>query len=511
MKKTFIFSLVLFGLLSFAWQVKAVTIVIGPNADQIKQTYSGSFLVEDNNFDHHYWYIDPDTQERYLIKDGVSVSRLLKKIGVATHDKELDKISTDHNAGYEKRGEILIQVDKNGEAWYVNPIDLKKYYIQNGKDGFATIQNLALDISAIKLNAIPITDDPDFVLHSDSDINFSMYDAVKETLKNNFFKPDKVNDLNLFYGSLKGMADSLGDPYTTFYTPQKNTDFQDKLEGQVEGIGAMVDTIDGIFTIISPLDGSPAAQAGIKPDDQVLYVDGTDISGYLLEDATALIKGQAGTDVTLTIYRPSENKTFDVTITRAQIKVQNVSGKILENNIAYIKINMFSLNTKSEFDNIKKNLLTDDVKGLIIDLRNNPGGYTDPSINIADYFLPEGVPIFFEDFPNITYQYTSRIDKEINIPTIILINKGTASAAEIFSSALKENNVAQIVGETSFGKGTGQSLQNFSDGSALKYTIFEWKTPKRNSIQTVGIKPDYTVKNTDYSDLQLQKALELLK
>ncbi|MBU1203149.1 PDZ domain-containing protein [Patescibacteria group bacterium] len=510
-QKVFIFSLSFFGLIVFAQFAKAVTVAIGPNASEIKQTYVGSFLVEDNNFQHRYWYIEPTSQERYLIKDGVSVSKLLKKIGEATHNIELDKISSDYNKAYDNRGEILIQVDEKGEAWYINPIDLKKYYLQNGKDGFATIQKLALDISTVKLNAIPITKDPEFDLNSDFDINFGMYNTVKETLKNNFFKPDKVKDLDLFYGSLKGMSDSLGDQYTTFYTPNKNTQFKERLEGQVEGIGAMVDTINGLFTIISPLEGSPAQRVGLLPDDQVLFVDGVDISGYLLEDATELIKGPAGTEVTLNVYRPSENKYFDLTITREKIQVQNVSAKMLNNNIAYIKINMFSLNTKSEFDNIKNNFIKDDTRGIIIDLRNNPGGYTDPSVNIADYFLPEGVPIFFEEFPNISYQYTSRIDKEIDIPTVILVNGGTASAAEIFSSALQENGRAQLVGQLTFGKGTGQSLQNFADGSALKYTIFEWLTAKRNSIEDVGITPDYIVENNPYSDLQLQKALDLLK
>jgi carboxyl-terminal processing protease len=273
----------------------------------------------------------------------------------------------------------------------------------------------------------------------------------------------------------------------------------------------MVETLEDVLMIISPLNGSPAQKAGLQAQDQIWIVDDVDIRGFTLDDAVALIKGEAGTTVILEIYRPSTNETFKVSIIREEINLPNVESKKLDNNIAYIKINIFSINLKNEFDSARAKVVDGSTDGLIIDLRNNPGGYTNSAVQLADYWLPEGALIMQEKFPEQTFQYTSRIDREINIPTIILVNEGSASASEIFTSALDENNVAQVVGQTTFGKGTGQSIQNFPDGSALKFTVFEWLTSDSKSLQDVGLVPDYVVENTLYSDEQLKKAKELLR
>lgn len=519
MKKLLAFFIVFFGIIFYAQNSQAATVLIGWNPEEFKTRYGGTILLEENEFDQNYWYIDPETYDRYALEDGVDVSRLLKIFGEGISNKSLDTIAiddasqnVDYQLSYEKRGHFLIQVEKNGEAWYVNPLDNRRYQIQNGKEGLDTLKNLAIDISSSKIKLFPITKNVNFTDTSKPEFDFENYWQVYKILQENYYQTDRADDKTLFYGSLKGLANSLEDPYTEFFTPQANDEFKDKLSGgSVEGIGAMVETREDILMIISPLNGSPAQKAGLQAQDQVWKVDDVDIRGFTLDDAVSLIKGKAGTTVVLEIYRPSTGEIFTVPIIREKIQLPNIEGKKLDNNIAYIKINIFSIHLKNEFDEIINKVIDDSTRGLIIDLRNNPGGYTSSAIDLADYWLPEGKLIMQEKFPQETYQYTSRIDKQINIPTIVLVNQGSASASEIFTSALMENKIAQTVGQTTFGKGTGQSIKSFPDGSALKFTVFEWLTPEGKSVQDVGLTPDYQIENTLSSDLQLQKAQELLR
>ena len=476
--------------------------------------YSGSVVLETNGFDNYYWYIEPESKTKLLLKDGNSVSRLLKTFSLGINNTNLNKLNLDDNTDYELlynlRGKLLLQVEANGIAWYINPLDNKKYKIKNGNEGLKTLQSLAILISSEDIDNIPITDNLNFNNPEEKEIDFSMYWKVQEILKYNYYKPDTIKNSDLFYGSLKGIADSLNDPYTEFFTPVKKKNFDDKMQGELEGIGAMVEVKDNRLIIVSPLDDSPAEKSGLLPKDQVLKVDNIDIRGYKLEDSVELIKGPKGTDVVLEIYRPLENKVFEVTVTRDKIIIPTIIGEELDNNIAYFKINLFSNNLKSKFNNLKKELINDSTKGIIIDLRNNPGGYTSSAINLADYWLNPNELIFQEKYPTLLQKYSSRLDKEINLPTIILTNSGTASASEIFTLALKKHTDTKIIGEQTFGKGTGQGFSSFSDGSALKYTIFEWLDPDGISIQDIGIEPDYIIENTSI-DNQLNKAKELLK
>ncbi|MBT4849739.1 S41 family peptidase [Candidatus Parcubacteria bacterium] len=520
MKKLFTFLIVFCAVFFYAQNSQAATIIIGWDPEVTKERYAGSILVEDTDFDKNYWYIDPETHERYSLEDGIDVSRLLKTFGVGIHNKDLESIAIDSSStdidyelSYKKRGQFLLQVEENGEAWYVNPLDNRRHLIQNGKKGLDTLKALAIDMSSSKLKIFPVTENKNFIETDKDEFDFENYWELYRLLQNNYYQADKADDKTLFYGSLKGMADSLEDPYTEFFTPKDSSAFKKKLSGgsSVQGIGAMVETLEDVLMIISPLNGSPAQKAGLQAQDQIWIVDDVDIRGFTLDDAVALIKGEAGTTVILEIYRPSTNETFKVSIIREEINLPNVESKKLDNNIAYIKINIFSINLKNEFDSARAKVVDGSTDGLIIDLRNNPGGYTNSAVQLADYWLPEGALIMQEKFPEQTFQYTSRIDREINIPTIILVNEGSASASEIFTSALDENNVAQVVGQTTFGKGTGQSIQNFPDGSALKFTVFEWLTSDSKSLQDVGLVPDYVVENTLYSDEQLKKAKELLR
>lgn len=518
MKKLLILSLTVFSLFLYVAEAKAVTVSDGPNANEIRDRYAGSFLVLDNNFSKEYWYVNPQSQEKYLIKDGKIVSRLLKTVGVGIRNVDLNKIATssdsilvDYELSYKMRGQILLQVEEYGQAWYVNPIDNYRYSIANGQEGFATITKLALDINSVKLNAINAVDNNNFIDHDDDDIDFDIYNYVKDYLKTDFYRPARVNDKNLFYGSLNGLAESTKDPYTQFFSPQGRENFENSLEGDVVGMGAIVETVNNRLIIVSPLEDTPAIHAGLQPLDQVWKVDGLDIYGYSTTDSTSLIKGQEGTLVVLEIYRPSTDTFFEVSIRRQKIDLKNVVGKTLDGNLAYFKIGMFSNSLLSDFNTLQNSLIKDNTKGIIIDLRNNPGGYSRSAIDLADKWLDDDSLIVKETYNNKELLYTSRLTKEIDLPTIILTNQGTASAAEIFTSTLQAYNLAQTVGQKTFGKGTGQTFLYFADGSALKYTVFEWFDPLDNSVQGRGITPDYIIANTPQQDLQLQKARNLLK
>lgn len=488
------------------------------NKDIFKSRFSGSIVMEDRHFDTLYWYIDPQAQEKYLLKDGVTLSRLIKNISIGISNENLNKlpsIDTENNVDWNitnrLKGQFLLQVENNGQVWYLNPLDQKTYKIANGKDGLDTLKNLALELDTEQLSLFETNDNLKTKITAMPEVDFSIYWDVWNRLKMDHLNSASSTDIERFYDSLKGMTEGMNDPYTQFFTPQNNELFQGSLDGSIEGIGAIVDVVDGIFTIVSPLKDSPAEKAGLQANDQVLSVDGVDIRNFKIDDSIYLVRGPKGTTVKLEIHRPKTKKTFFVSVKRDVIDIPFVEYEKLENNIAYIKINMFSDDMIDEFDIAKEAVIDNKTKGIIIDLRNNPGGYTSIVRKLSDFWLSPGDKIYSEKYSNYSHIYTAYSKPEINMPTIILTNQGTASASEIFTAALREHGLAQVVGDTTFGKGTGQALENFSDGSALKYTVFEWLTPMNNSIQDVGIKPDYFVENNEKSDLQLLKAQNLLK
>lgn len=517
MKKLFIFSFSLLVLALWLPKAQAFTISSGPTAPEIRERYSGSIIAEDNHFAASYWYVEPESQSRYFLADGKSVSQLLAKMGIGISNYDLAKIPTstastniDYKLTSDMRGKFLLQVEESGQAWYVNPLDNFRYPIANGQAGFEELTKLSVQVNDVKLRAIPATDELAFEQHKEKEIDFSMYNMLRDTLKNNYYQPESFDNVDLFYGSLAGMTDALGDPYTQFYTPSGKRSFDDNLQGEIEGIGAIVETIGDWLNIVSPLEGSPAQEAGLLPYDQVRRVDDTEVKGWPTEDVTSLIKGPKGTKVVLEIFRPETEQTFEVKITRDRIELDNVTGKVIDNNIAYFKISLFSNDSLSEFKKIKNKIVNTATQGIIVDLRNNPGGYTDAAMHIADHWLNPGDVVLQEEYRNKKMSYKAATDPEIKLPTIVLINEGTASAAEIFTTALYSYDLIDTVGQTSFGKGTGQTIEQFKDGSGIKYTVMEWFDPDGNSVAGTGIAPDYDIKNTE-KDLQLQKARNLLK
>lgn len=325
-----------------------------------------------------------------------------------------------------------------------------------------------------------------------------------------------VDDLALMRGAIDGMLNSLGDDYTFYMTPDEYKQANESMEGEYQGIGAWVDTSGDYVEVISPMKGAPADEAGLLPKDLVIAIDGEDMTGIPGDLVLQRILGPAGTDVTLTILRGEE--TFDVTITRANIVVPTVESEMLEGNIAYVALLDFGGNSTEQLRKALRELLRQDPVGLVFDLRNNGGGYLNTAIQVVSEFIPEGVVMYeqYGDGKTLKYQAIPG-GLATEIPMVVLVNEGTASASEITAGAIQDYNRAPLIGVTTFGKGLVQSwIALEDDAGAVRVTIAQWLTPDGRQIGNEGLKPEYEVEMTeeDYAagnDPQLDKALEVLK
>lgn len=326
-----------------------------------------------------------------------------------------------------------------------------------------------------------------------------------------------VDQTLMMRGAIEGMLSSLGDPHTSYMDPEMFQQQNAPLQGEYEGIGAWVDVSGEFLIIISPMPGSPAEAAGLKSDDQVIAVDGEDMAGIEGNLVLRRILGEAGTDVTLTIYRQSNDETFDVTITRQKITMPSVVGEMLEDDIAYVQLINFGDKTHQDLRKILRDLLKEKPVGLILDLRNNGGGYLNTAIDVTSEFVSQS-PIMFEEFGDgekITYKAKPN-GLATKIPLVVLINEGTASASEIAAGAIQDYERGILVGMTSYGKGSVQNwLPLENNQGAIRVTIARWLTPNERQINEQGLTPDIEVEITEEDisaerDVQLEKAIELL-
>lgn len=332
---------------------------------------------------------------------------------------------------------------------------------------------------------------------------------------------DEIDMDKLEEGIYDGMVKAIGDPYTDYMTADEFAQFMEDSEGEFCGIGVevMADGTDGSIRVISPIVGTPAEKAGILPDDRIIKVNDTDVSASLIDKAIDLIKGEEGTSVNVTIYRESTKETKSLDIVREKINVQTVESKIVDDNIGYIRITSFKENTYDQFKEQYDSLKSQNIKGLVIDVRNNPGGNLNVVEEITDMLIPEGVLVYTIDKEGNREDYTSDANC-IDIPLCILVNGNSASASEVLSGAVQDTGTGKLVGTQTFGKGLVQGLYPLTDGSGLKITIQKYYTPKGVCIQGTGITPDYVVELPEElqyqltidekDDTQLHKAIEVI-
>jgi carboxyl-terminal processing protease len=351
------------------------------------------------------------------------------------------------------------------------------------------------------------------------DIDFSLFWESYQKIKEKFVDTDKIDTQEIVYGAISGMVKSLDDPYTVFFPPKDTKRFIEDVQGVFEGVGMEIGIRNSQLQVIAPLEGTPAQKAGLLAGDKILKVDDQSTADITIDEAVNLIRGPRGTDVVLTVYREDWRESKEITITRGVIEIPSLRWELLENDsIAYIKLYQFSQKAAYDFRNTVLDILDVSAKKIIIDLRNNPGGYLEVAQDIAGWFLEKGELVVIEEFGDgaqIEYKADGN-PAFLGYDVVVLINEGSASGSEILAGALRDNRDILLVGEKSFGKGSVQELVNLRGGSSLKVTVAKWLTPKGHLITEVGLEPDVEVKMTseDYEegkDPQLDKAIELLK
>lgn len=341
--------------------------------------------------------------------------------------------------------------------------------------------------------------------------------TLKEYIKNHYV--EGAEDNMLIEGAIKGMFESLGDPYSVYMTKDEFKNFNDSTKGSYGGIGVIVTrSEDGYVTVVAPIEDTPGEKAGLKTNDRILKVDDKDIIGIDLDAAVSIMKGKKGTKVILTVMRENMKEPQIFEIIREDIVLKTVKSNTMDNDIGYIRISMFDEDTGNEFKKALKDLKQKNIKGLIVDLRQNPGGFINQCVDVADELLDEGLVVYTEDKSKKREDYRSGKDK-INIPFVVLIDEGSASASEILSGAVKDRKAGLLVGAKTFGKGLVQTIEQLKDGSGIKLTTQKYYTPNGTSINKVGIQPDIEVKPSEISggqesedarDVQLDRAVEEL-
>jgi len=349
--------------------------------------------------------------------------------------------------------------------------------------------------------------------------DFSPFWKVWNTLNEKNPSISKITDQEKVYGAIGGLVNSLNDPYSVFFNPDETKSFEEEIAGNFDGIGMEIGIKDKTLTVVAPLKDTPAYRANIKSGDKILKINTTITSGLSIEKAIKLIRGPKGTTVTLTIFREGSQKPEEIKIVRDTINIPTLDTELRKDGIFMIKLYSFSANSTNLFRNAMKQFAESGTDKLLLDLRGNPGGYLDASVDMSSWFLPEGKIIVTEDYGNnkTAEIFRSRGYNIFNdkLKFIILIDGGSASASEILAGAMQDNGRAKLVGSQSFGKGSVQEVIDITPNTILKITVAKWLTPNGTSISEKGLTPDYQVEITqkDFetkTDPQLNKAVELL-
>lgn len=348
------------------------------------------------------------------------------------------------------------------------------------------------------------------------------FNQIKRILKDTYY--DKVDENKLLEGAISGMTESLRDPYTVYFTAEQMNSFSERADGEYVGVGMhVIMDNDGILTVVDTFEDSPARKAGLTKDDKILKVDGKDVTSIKDENIIiSMIKGKENTNVKITVYRPSEEKSIDFDIVRKKIKVSNIEWEMLEGNVGYIRILMFDNDAYSYFAKALDELAAKGMKGLIIDVRDDPGGDYEQVVEIADRLLPKGLIVYTED-RNKKRDEKFSDERQFDKPLAILVNGNSASASEVLSGAIKDHKKGKLIGTKTFGKGLVQQVYGFKDGSGLKLTVSRYFTPSGQCIQGIGIEPDIKVEPLDEykdypvsniprdKDVQLKRAHDYIK
>ena len=345
-----------------------------------------------------------------------------------------------------------------------------------------------------------------------------LWDTIDKINQRYLDKP--VDMTKLLYGAVSGAVSSLQDPYSLFLPPLAAEDFGNELRGSLEGIGAEIALKNEQLIVVAPISDSPAIKAGVKAGDYIIKVDSEDTRGMTLEQAVGKIRGPAGTKVTLTIFHKGQTKPVEIAITRARIEVKSLSYEIRQyqgQKVGVLKLRRFGDETEGQFEKAISEFLMKNVKGVILDLRNNPGGYLETSVAVASNWVAPGKIVVVQKGSEGNEQIykAEGANRLAGMPTVVLINGGSASASEIVAGALKDHGLAKLVGEKSFGKGSVQELIELSGKAELKLTIAKWFTPNGHDLNKEGLEPDEKVELTDEDfqndrDPQMDKGLEVL-
>ncbi|MDO8442849.1 MAG: S41 family peptidase [bacterium] len=347
------------------------------------------------------------------------------------------------------------------------------------------------------------------------DADFNIFWQAWDMLKSNHIKGADLKDQDMIYGAVEGLINSVDDPHTVFFKPDDSQKFVEDIQGEFGGIGAELGIKDDFIVVIAPLEDTPASRGGIKAGDKILEVDGKPLLKADVNAAVKKIRGEIGTTVVLTILSNGDKAPHDISLVRGTISIPTLKWEIKNDNIAYVQL--FSFNEKAPYLFYKTALaiMLGDMKGMVLDLRNNPGGYLEVAVNLGGWFFEKGALIVSEKFRSgEEIKYTSNGTGAFkDMPIVVLVNKGSASASEILAGALRDNRNIKLIGETTYGKGTVQDMEALKDGSQIKMTIAKWVMPSGYIIEQNGLKPDIEVKITEKDieakkDPQLERALE---